>query len=121
MVSFDFKAEFVPLIESGHKIQTIRGMQRATPGQAMHLYTGLRTKHCRLIKVETCLSSRPVIITPEGPEVMNGARFLRLNAMAAQRFARADGFPHYDAMYDWFNEMYGAEVFTGFVHRWGKI
>lgn len=120
MVSFSFKPDFVPLIESGVKIQTIRSTQRCERGDNMHLYTGLRTKAARLIAVRPCVSVRPVIIRPEGLEVLHQMAFVKLGEPWRERFARADGFSCFDAMYDFFHETYGTEEITGFCHRWEK-
>ena len=118
MVAFNFKQQFVPPIERGQKIQTIRSKQRCHVGDTMQLYTGMRTKQCRLIKIVTCLSSVPVILKPTSIEVFSNMDFRTLDQDATLRFARADGFPHYPAMIDWFRDTYGKDSFMGFVHRW---
>ncbi len=50
---FNFKAQFVPLVESGVKRQTIRqtrkDKRRPVPGDIAALYTGLRTRNTRLL------------------------------------------------------------------------
>ena len=121
MVSFNFQAAFVSKIESGEKLQTIRASQRCTPGQIMHLYTGLRTKQCRLIMAKPCLKSIPVCIRPEGVDLISPAHsyFMPGSGEKADRFARNDGFASFDAMFDWFHDQYGKERFYGFVHQWG--
>ncbi len=51
MVAYSFHKEFAPLILLGHKRQTVRAHRRrhARPGEAMQLFTGMRTRHCRKI------------------------------------------------------------------------
>jgi len=47
---------FVDKVESGEKRQTIR-KRRKRPikmGNTLHLYTGMRTKGCRLLGLKTC-------------------------------------------------------------------
>ena len=54
MVAYSLKPRFIPPILSGAKRQTIRAISRrrhAIPGETLQLYTGMRTKQCRLIGV----------------------------------------------------------------------
>lgn len=52
MVAYSFNKGFVPSIESGRKRQTIRAPRRrhVRIGEQLQLYTGMRTKACRLIR-----------------------------------------------------------------------
>ena len=118
MVSFSFQTEFVPLIESGQKIQTIRSTRRCEKGQPMHLYTGLRTKQCKLIAVKKCAYTWQVIIEPRGVTLGDEPNLVILDRAHSDLFAVADGFLNYPAMYNWFLERYKQEVFHGFLHRW---
>jgi hypothetical protein len=58
MVAYSFDKRFVPQIENGFKRQTIRAHRRrhARPGEALQLYTGMRTKHCRKIRDDVICS-----------------------------------------------------------------
>jgi hypothetical protein len=58
MVAYSFNRRFVPAIESGMKSQTIRAHRRrhARPGEQLQLYTGMRTKSCRLIRSDVVCS-----------------------------------------------------------------
>lgn len=51
MVAYSFHRRFVPLIQSGIKRHTIRPHRKrhARPGEAVQLYTGMRTKACQKI------------------------------------------------------------------------
>ncbi|MEM8724646.1 MAG: ASCH domain-containing protein [Pseudomonadota bacterium] len=51
MVAYSFKKQFIEPIASGRKLQTVRGLRKrhARPGEALQLYTAMRTKHCRKI------------------------------------------------------------------------
>lgn len=52
MPSLNFQKQFVALIESGAKRQTIRPVRKRTPikvGDNLYLFTGLRTKNCKNI------------------------------------------------------------------------
>ncbi|HEY8136236.1 MAG TPA: ASCH domain-containing protein [Methylocystis sp.] len=56
MVAYSFQKRFAEPILSGQKLHTIRADRKrhARPGEALQLYTGMRTRHCRLIARETC-------------------------------------------------------------------
>lgn len=57
MVAYSFKTRFVDPILSGRKQQTVRAVGRrrhAWQGERLQLYTGMRTKACRLIGRATC-------------------------------------------------------------------
>lgn len=58
MVAYSFNRRFVQAIESGIKSQTIRAPRRrhARPGERLQLYTGMRTKACRLIRDDVVCS-----------------------------------------------------------------
>jgi hypothetical protein len=67
MVAYNFKPQFAPLVEAGTKLQTIRAERRsrhAAPGEAIQLYTGMRTKACRklLTPDPICQSVEPLLI-----------------------------------------------------------
>lgn len=100
MVAYSFKAQFAEPIVTGAKRQTVRGDRRrhARPGEAVQLYTAMRTKHCRKlltpdpicvdvqpIKIGIC-SRDPMIITDIE---INGCS---LSADEIEAFAVADGF-----------------------------
>jgi hypothetical protein len=46
-----FKPRFVDPILDGTKLHTLRNARKVTPkvGEVLHMYTGLRTKHCKAI------------------------------------------------------------------------
>jgi len=58
-----FKKQFVPKIENGSKIFTLRDKPKRMPrvGETLHMYTGLRTKHCQFITKEHTLKSMQVV------------------------------------------------------------
>lgn len=62
MPALNFQKRFADLVESGRKRQTIRKIRKRgnpKPGDALYLYTGMRTKSCRLLNKVTCLSVEP--------------------------------------------------------------
>jgi len=56
MVAYSFKAQFREPILAGTKRQTIRADRKrhARLGEALQLYTGMRTRQCKLIGRATC-------------------------------------------------------------------
>jgi hypothetical protein len=85
----------------------------------MHLYTGLRTKQCKLIAIKKAVLVNNVIIEPRGVIVGITPAMVMLDSGYSDLFAYADGFLNFQAMYRWFLDRYRQEVFHGFVHRWG--
>lgn len=126
MVAFNFKKEFAPRIEDGSKIGTIRQTLRCLPGDKMQLYTGQRTKQCRLIGIATCLhvsalrihadhvqhifGRSPVTVPMSKPDI--------LAADALELFANNDGFDSWQALTDFFAKQYGLPA-DGYLHTWG--
>lgn len=99
MVAYSFKKQFAGPILSGTKAQTIRAeragkSRHARPGEMVQLYTGMRTRYCRLLGTAKCLEVTPVRLTfyrQHGPgNFWIGNRHLSCAEM--ESFARADGF-----------------------------
>jgi hypothetical protein len=66
MVAYSFKSFFAPQIIAGLKCQTVRADRRrhARPGEAVQLYTGMRTRAChKLVTPDPlCTQVRRIII-----------------------------------------------------------
>lgn len=116
MVALNFSPLFVPQIEDGIKCQTIRVKPRTSPGEALQLYTGQRTKECRKIGDAICRDVSYVSLT-EGGLVLDQRRF----PMNMDEFARLDGFENYASMWKWFATRYQTTSFTGYVIRWRDL
>lgn len=95
MVAYSFRPQFEDSILSGRKRQTIRAIGRrrhAQAGDALQLYTGMRTSACRLLARSVCKSTHEVSIVFSGDGIddnvwLHGIRFGDLTG-----FAQADGF-----------------------------
>jgi hypothetical protein len=118
MVAYNFKQQFVPLIETGAKQQTIRlpRKRHTKPGEAMQLYTGMRTKACRKLVTPDplCLSVEPLL--------MHDALGIKLNDCwltneALTQLALADGFADWDECLRFFSTMHGLP-FEGVLIKW---
>ncbi len=126
MVAYSFNKRFVPAIASGVKQQTIRaprkGVHRhAMRGDEIQLYTGLRTKHTRLIGRAKCLSTRRVCL-----HLRDGAVFFPHECDALvpgdelEKFAREDGFSTWaELVAFWARTHPGCDIFDGVQIRWG--
>jgi len=115
MPAYNFQPGFASLIEKGEKRQTIRKKRKrpTRPGDKLYLYTGMRTKKCRLLGRTVCADVQDIIITETGIE-MDGKR---LSAAECHALAKADGFDDVVTFQAFFRAHYGLP-FTGVVIRW---
>lgn len=99
MVAYSFKAYFAPQIETGVKTQTVRADRRrhARPGEALQLFVGMRTRHCRKLlgRDPTCLFVSSINIQTN--TLVDGIASIEIDGRVLHRdeieaFARADGF-----------------------------
>jgi hypothetical protein len=135
MPAFNFKSQFVPLIESGKKRQTIRALRKdgrphCRLGDFIKLYTGMRTKACRLIGESEVTGIFEVKVENAGIWVSGMRNFapcetadqkvVRLDYAEAIRFARADGFANVGEMKNFFATTHGLP-FKGILIRWKPL
>lgn len=117
MVAYSFKAQFVPLVEQGLKTKTIRGHRKrhAKPGEAIQLYTGMRTSACRKLRNPDpiCKAITPIQIDLKG--ITLDRRLLTKDE--AQTLAKADGFTSLEEMLLFFQGLHGLP-FTGYLIEW---
>lgn len=121
MVAYSFKPQFVAPILSGAKRQTIRAHRKrhAWPEEEMQLYTGMRTKHCRLIARVICAGVAPITIDLPDNSVTLGGETLR-GWDKLDPLARRDGFDGWLAMRAFWLENHADEpIFSGVLIRWG--
>ncbi len=118
MVAYNFKKQFVPLIEMGAKRQTIRSPRKrhTKPGEAVQLYTGMRTKACRkLVHPDPiCISVEPLLMHHELGIQIND-RWLSRDELT--QLAIADGFGNWDECFRFFRDMHGFP-FQGVLIQW---
>lgn len=112
MVAINFKNEFAEDVESGKKRQTIRKKARCKPGDALQLYTGMRTKKCRKLADAICTSVAPVTI--DHCSIYSG----QMKLLNEDQIARDDGFEDFTAMAEWFEKQYGVLPFEGELIKW---
>lgn len=75
MVAYSFNARFELPIVTLRKTGTIRNVgkrRHAKPGETLQLYTGMRTRACRLLATAVCSSQDRLRIWFEQPRVIIG-------------------------------------------------
>lgn len=122
MVAYSFQKRFADPIVAGTKRQTIRAPRKrhARPGEALQLYTAMRTKQCRLIANAKCLDVLDVELDFYAGEVRAGFGVIAVNLESgADEFARLDGFADWsDLRAFWEKEHPGVDRFQGVLIRW---
>lgn len=123
MSAYNFQKQFAGEIEAGRKRSTIRARRKngyvPTPGERIKLYTGMRTKGCRLLRSVKVLRVTPVTITesnnPFVPKIIiDGAP---LPHDRAYGIVRKDGFESFQAFKEFFEDQYGLP-FNGYLIEW---
>lgn len=118
MVAFNFKAQFADDVEHGRKLQTIRQKRRCRPGDALQLYTGMRTKNCRKLREVCCSATVPIIVDRNADGrlrvILDGRR---IRGIRLDDLVTADGFSRRMDMRDFFANQYGLP-FSGWLIRW---
>lgn len=117
MPALNFQKRFAPKVESGEKRHSIRAKRKdgrdPKKGQSLYLYTGMRTKSCRMLRVEICLDSLPITINRS--DVVVGGRLL--NRVEEYDLAVADGFDSVADFREFFLPSY-REEFEGYLIEW---
>lgn len=131
MVAYSFQKSFAPpillglepgpLVE-GAKRQTIRNDRKrhARPGEELQLYTGMRTKSCRLLGKAVCIAVAPVRLMLGSAELVEiGGEPNITNADGLDLFAQFDGFRDWaDLCAFWAAAHPGVTDFSGVLIRW---
>jgi len=100
MVAYNFKPQFEEDIATLKKRQTVRSerARHARPGEAMQLYTGMRTRACRKIlnPAPICIDVQPIRIhlDSRNPLLIHSIAIneVPLDDDEIEQFAVADGF-----------------------------
>lgn len=123
MVAYSFKERFALPIETGRKRQTIRADRKrhARPSEELQLYTGMRTRNCRLVGRATCLHVAPIALLLDADEVRLTSVNI-VNAGGLDAFARDDGFDDWSALKQFWAEQHpGQSHFNGVFIAWGDL
>ena len=126
MPALNFCARFAEAVEYGEKLQTVRAVRKdgrphCKKGDRIRLYTGMRTKQCRLLGEATVTHTARIRI--EATEMfindrrLPSAIYARNCAETDNEFAEADGFESFMDMSRWFEEAHRLP-FVGTVIYW---
>lgn len=124
MVAYSFKPRFIEPIASGAKRQTIRADRKrhARPGEELQLYTGMRTRHCRLIGRARCWEVDTVRLLLSADRVEQGGHTYFAAPGELDWFARTDGFADWSELRAFWAENHPrADPFSGVLIRWGSL
>lgn len=129
MPALNFQKQFADDVEQGVKRQTVRahrkdGRPHCRVGDTLKLYTGMRTKACRLLGEAEVIRIAPVCIRDIGMTL--DGRWLPTSLASRDQidptdneFAEADGFSSFVEMADWFQNAHGLP-FEGVVIYWDE-
>jgi hypothetical protein len=123
MVAYSFKKQFAEPILTRAKRHTIRAARKrhARPGEEIQLYTGMRTKHCRLLGRAKCIAVLQIRIDFDERRAEFSSGHAITTPDDTDSFARADGFADWRAMEAfWAKEHPGIRQFSGVMIQWGE-
>lgn len=136
MVAYSFQARFVEPILAGTKGGTIRATRNvprtfavafnrprlgghAVPGEDLQLYTGMRTKQCRLIARKMCCQVERIRINFSLPCILLGEGHRERLVADLDIFAAFDGFASWSEMATFWRGREGRIVhYSGWHIRW---
>jgi hypothetical protein len=124
MPAYNFQGRFAQLVADGVKPHTIRPRRKrpTVVGDTLYLYTGMRTRNCRLLRTETCTAVTSIDIGKNvmgEDHVLHDGRFL--DRAQVEWLARADGFDSVEAFFAFFRDTYGrthGPTFRGELIAW---
>lgn len=123
MPGYNFTDEFVDAIRSGTKTQTIRAIgtrRHVKPGERMQLFMNpYRKSMCKIIEDPICTLAIPVTISRNHVEsVRDYPPIVTItDTLDKEALARADGFPDFAAMAQYFEATHGLP-FEGVLIKW---
>lgn len=123
MPAYNFMPEFAPLVLSGEKQTTIRRKRkrRTKRGDRLFLYTGMRTKRCRMLGKARCSGVWPFRMDESGASIRSGVlgrRFWsRLSGVGIRDLAWGDARMTPEGFTAFFLERYGLP-FDGELIEW---
>lgn len=126
MVAYSFQRRFCDKVATWEKRQTIRAhrARHAKPGEAVQLFFGMRTKHCRKLIAPDPVCISVDLIKIVVPPAAGIAEVLGLNAPClapvTDRFAQLDGFDDAEDFTRFWFDTHGPGDFQGVLIRWGR-
>lgn len=132
MVAYSFHRRFVDMIRARDKTHTLRNPRRrhARVGEALQLYTGMRSKSCELIARATCDRFQGIYLKFSEYQAFHFHDVMETDAGVWRRvgelraisdpdaFARSDGFNDIDDMGRWWFEVHCVTSWSGLLIGW---
>jgi len=122
MGAYNFKPQFEDDIMADRKRHTIRAKRKHPdkPGSICHLFVGMRTKKCRLLKRRKCVKVQDITIKLRRYAFMGAYCRIRIDGVLLradeyEALARSDGFPNFKAMFEFWD---GRLPFHGDLIHW---
>jgi hypothetical protein len=119
-MNISFKKEWEQKIMAGTKLSTIRLPRKdgrvPKPGETLKLYTGMRTKACRLLREVRCSDCLPVTMDALGVKIGSDKDYAPL--WVANVMAQQDGFLHWGQLWNWFWNQYHKPQLTANWIQW---
>jgi hypothetical protein len=120
---YNFKKRFAPFVRNGTKRHTIRAKRRYPdkPGNPVHLYCGLRTKHTELLGRSTCVKVEDIRVTIDRQVYIDGVLLFddEKNQLAFRDGFRSRGRARaFEEMMEFWE---GRLPFTGDIIHWKKF
>lgn len=133
MAILSFKKRFAGKVRNGSKCQTIRAFRKypIRQGETLYLYTALRTKFAKRLRVVKCKSVNRIDISFNKPLIIiwySTDESLALHTIyQLNEFAKADGFSDWDDMKSFWIQEHGVKkgkrkailrIFKGNLYKW---
>ena len=116
-MTYNFQARFAPMVRDGRKRSTIRRKRKdgkvPKVGEMLHLFTGMRTRRCKLIGAWECEEVMEIYLSKEGA-FLDG---VSLSEKELESIAWLDGFDFQEEMLRWFELTHGLP-FSGHLIQW---
>lgn len=129
MPALNFQKQFADAVEDGDKRQTVRAIRKdgrahCKVGDTLKLYTGMRTKSCRLLGAAKVTRIRPIKINStsmeiDGQKLPSAIHSRDQLEQTDNEFAEADGFKSFMDMAEWFDDTHGLP-FEGVLIQWAE-
>lgn len=127
MPAYNFQRQFVPMILSGEKTQTIRRRRKrpTKAGDALKMFVGMRTKSCYQFAEAPCVQTTPCRIFPHKGQMLicvlkgdpkkkyDDNLYAYAVGVQLEGIAKRDGFQTPTEMFDFFKR-YGKEELNDF-------
>lgn len=110
MPSLSFNQRFADRVERGEKTHSIRPVRKQPaqwmPGRRVHLFTAMRTRHCRRLGCGEIIGLYDISISDFGFEVLGYGDAI-VDTASLDAFARQDGFDNWQDFRSYFRDQYG--------------